>query len=280
MSKTLHILNGDSTAEIFSKSSLEGDVIVWRELLCEGTLHKDVGSDDFWKKRYTFFEKIGISKLEYYDKTIKELVQLEDVSNYDEIILWFEYDLFCQVNLLGLCSYLLQSFRKSILYSLVCVGHKKGKVGLQTLSDYQPNEYLELYKNKVKLTHHNLLYAHECWHVYAEGNPENLKTFNFNKLDKFQYLQQAIHQHLQRFPKENGLNQIETKILEIIQQKAQTKKEIIKELLQWQRAATVYGFGDLQYYKHLEKLTDYYEVKDKCLILNSKGKEIILPKLK
>ena len=273
MPKTLHILNGDSTAEIFSKASLEGDVIVWREMLCEGTLHKDVGSDAFWKKRYTFFEKIGVSKLEYYDKTIKELVQLKDVSNYDEIVLWFEYDLFCQANLLGLCSYLLQSFRKSILYSLVCTGYEKGKEGLQTLSDYQPNEYLELYKNKVKLTHHNLLYAHECWQVYAEGNPEKLKTFNFNKLDKFQYLQEAIHQHLQRLPKENGLNQIETKILEIIQQKTQTKKEIIKELLQWQRAATVYGFGDSQYKRAIEKLNAYYIINDELISLNEKGKE-------
>ena len=38
MNKTLHILNGDSTAESFAKSSLEGDVLIWREMLCEGSL--------------------------------------------------------------------------------------------------------------------------------------------------------------------------------------------------------------------------------------------------
>jgi len=245
-------------------------------MLCEGTLHKDVGSDNFWIKRYTFFEKRGVSKLEYYDKTIKELVQLEDVSNYKEIVLWFEYDLFCQVNLLALCSYLLKSFRKNILYSLVCTGQEKGKSTLQTLSDYHSTKYPELYNNKVKLTQHNLLYAHECWQVYAENDPKRLKAFNFNKLEKFQYLQKAINQHLQRFPDENGLNQIETKILEIINSGLSDKKEIIKKLLRWQRAATVYGFGDSQYERYLEKLSAYYSVKNKRISLNEKGKEVIL----
>jgi len=94
MNKILHILNGDNTAQIFSKSTIHGDIIIWREMLCDGALHKDVGSDEFWKKRYNFFEEeIGITRLEYYDKTIKELIKIENVSNYDEIVLWFEYDL-------------------------------------------------------------------------------------------------------------------------------------------------------------------------------------------
>ncbi|HBK71900.1 MAG TPA: DUF1835 domain-containing protein [Flavobacteriaceae bacterium] len=275
MTKTLHILNGDSTAEIFSKSSLKGDILVWREMLCEGALHKDVGCDEFWIKRYTFFKEIGVSKLEYYDKTIKELVQLEDVSQYNEIVLWFEYDLFCQINLMGLCSYLLQSFRKKTLYSLVCTGHKKGKQNLQTLSDYSPEDYKVLYENKVKLTQHDLLFAETSWQVYVENNKEKLKTFNFAKKGKFQYLQQAIHQHLQRFPNENRLNQIDNKILEIINTEPSTKKGIIKKLLLWQRVATVYGFGDSQYYRSLEKLSDYYIIVDNLLFLNDRGEELI-----
>ena len=42
---------------------------------------------------------------------------------------------------------------------------------------------------------------------------EKIKGFNFNKSTKFKYLQLAINQHLERFPHENGLSQIENKIL-------------------------------------------------------------------
>ena len=94
MAKVLHILNGDSTASILKQTSIEGDIVVWREMLCEGPLCKEVGSDEFWMQRYDYFkDELGVSKLEYFDKTIREIVQLEEVSDYNEVVLWFEYDL-------------------------------------------------------------------------------------------------------------------------------------------------------------------------------------------
>jgi len=276
MNKTLHILNGDSTAQIFSKSTIQGDIIVWREMLCEGSLHKDVGSDEFWIKRYAFFEeKLGVPRIEYFDKTIKELIKLEDTSNYNEIVLWFEYDLFCQVNLMALCVYLLKHFRKNINYYLVCTGLEEGGQHLQTLSDYASNEYPALYKNKIKLTRNNLLFAEQCWELYVENNLEKLKVFDFNKQDKFKYFQNAINQHLQLFPDKNGLNQIENKILELINSGVSDKNLIIKELLGWQQKETVYGFGDLQYMLSLKKLRNYYTVKDELITLNFNGKELV-----
>lgn len=277
MNKTLHILNGDSTADIFSKSSIQGDVIICREMLCEGSLHKDVGSDEFWKKRYAFFEEeIGVTRLEYYDKTIKELIKIEEASNNNELVLWFEYDLFCQVNLMALSVYLLKHFRKDINYYLVCTGHEKGQQYLQTLSDYSSDEYQKLYKNKIKLTRNNLLFAEQCWYVYVDNNLEELKAFDFNKQDKFKYFQKAINQHLQRFPSQNGLNQIENKILEIINSGVSDRKMIVRELLLWQRKETVYGFGDLQYFLYLKNLSDYYTVKNELMTLNEKGLKLIL----
>jgi len=276
MNNTLHILNGDSTATIFSKSSLQGDEIIWREMLCEGSLHKDVGSDEFWIKRYAFFEEeLGISKIEYFDKTIKELIQLEDTSKYNEIVLWFEYDLFCQVNLMALCVYLLKYYKKNINYYLVCTGHEKGEQYLQTLSDYTPNEYQTLFINKTKLTRNNLLFAEQCWELYVENNLEKLKAFDFNKQDKFKYFQNAINQHLQLFPGKNGLNQIENKILELINSGVSDKTLIIKDLLRWQRKETIYGFGDLQYKLYLKKLCNYYTVKDELITLTFNGKELV-----
>jgi hypothetical protein len=276
MGNTLHILNGDSTKQIFSHANLEGDIIVFREMLCEGSIHKNVGSDAFWKNRYAFFEKeLGITKLEYFDKTIKELTKLEDVSNYNEVILWFEFDLFCQVNLIALCSYLLKNYRKDIRYSLVCTGEEKGSKHLQTLSDYSPKDYELLFENRIKLSRYDLLYALECWHKYVENNYEELQQFNFNRSAKFRYLQKAIDQHLKRFPDKNGLNQIQNKILELIEKGYSKRNDILKRLLHWQQKETVYGFGDLQYAIYLDKLKDYYIIDQDQYKLNKEGKLII-----
>ena len=275
MAKTLHITNGDSTAEILRRTTLKGEILVWRELLCNGPICEDVGSDDFWMNRYAYFEKeLGVSKLEYFDKTIKEIVQLEDVEGFEEIVLWFEFDLFCQVNLMALCSYLLKSFRKDITYYLVCVGAEKGKDKLQSLSDYSYREYPKLLERKIKITRHNLEFADKCWKVYVENSKEKLQKFNF-KHSKFRYLQNAMEQHLKTFPAKNGLNQIQNKILEIMSSKPLTAQEIVRELLFWQAHKTVYGFGDLQYFQYLNKLKEYYVIKDPNYYLNTEGKAIL-----
>ena len=276
MAKKLHILNGDSTALTLKKSGIEGDVVVWREMLCEGAICKEVGSDEFWLKRYDYFEnELGVTKLEYFDKTIKEIVKLENVANYDEIILWFEYDLFCQVNLMALCTYLLESYDKSVTYHLVCTGKENDKVQLQTLGDYDAESYPQLLGKKKKLSRIKLLFAKKCWEIYVNNNPEELMAFNFNQKPDFAYFQMAIDQHLQRFPKSNGLNQIQQKLLEVIGSNSLTKNQIVREMLLWQRTETVYGFGDLQYVNYLDNLNAYYTMNDENYQLNEKGKKFI-----
>ena len=275
MANTLHITNGDSTAEILKRTSIKGNIVVWREMLCEGPICKEVGSDEFWMERYNYFEKeLEVSKLEYYDKTIKEIQKLEDVSGYSEVVLWFEFDLFCQVNLMALCTYLLKSFRKNTTYNLVCTGRIKGEEKLKSLADFSVDEFANLYDNKTSLSKTNLEFAQNCWNVYVNDDIEELKSFNFNKQSKFRYLQKAINQHLLRYPNESGLNQIQYKVLEIINSKPLTEREIIPILLIWQSQETVYGFGDLQYFQYLNKLNKYYTISDSKYILNEDGKSI------
>ncbi len=276
MDATVHILNGDSTWHRLQKSGLKGDRIIWRELLCDGPLVKDVGSDKFWMKRYEFFEnELKVEKLEYYDKVIKELIVIEDLSKYKNVVLWFEYDLFCQVNLMALCTYLLKYYRKDISYYLICVGREKSKDGWQTLADFSPEEYQELYENKVKLSRNDLLFAKECWNVYVDGNKDDLKSFNFRKSHKFKYFDVAIKQYLNNLEKTNGLDLIAYKVLKIIESSNHDQRAIVKLLLEWQRKETVNGFGDMQYTMRLNNLKDYYIVKNNKYFLNKKGKELV-----
>ena len=276
MNSTIHILNGDSTLFGLKKGGIKGDVLVWREMLVEGDLEYDVGTDEFWKKRYQFFkESLNVDRLEYFDKVIKELVQIEDLSTYKEVVLWFEYDLFCQVNLMALCSYLLKNYRKDITYYLVCVGKKSGVDTLQTLADYAPDAYKLLYEDRIKITRNDLLFADASWKVYVDNKTEELTAFNFDKNKKFRYLQMAIKQHLKRTPDKIGLNQLDYIILKTIQAKQATEKQILNALLHWQRRETVYGFGDLQYLMHLKNLKKFYSIEKGKYALNTLGKSIL-----
>ena len=276
MRSGVHIVNGDSTLEILQKSGLEGATIVWREMLCDGPVCEDVGSDKFWMQRYEFYRsKLNVDKLSYYDKVIKELVVIEDLSNYNEVVLWFEYDLFCQINLLAACSYLLKYYRKDISYHLVCVGKQKNSNELLTLADYPFSEYPKLYEDKKKLSRNDLLFADECWKIYASGNQELLENFDFSSNGKFDYLNRAMKQHKMNQEKVRGLDFVNAKILSIINENSHDRRSIIKELLLWQRKETVNGFGDLQYGLRLDDLCSYYDIVNNSYKLNEKGLQIV-----
>ena len=102
----------------------------------------------------------------------------------------------------------------------------------------------------------------------------SLKDFNF-KNRKFQYFQQAIKEHLKRFPTEIGLNEIQYKMLDIINSATLTANEIVRDLLIWQHQETIYGFGDMQYFLYLKKLHSFIQISEEKYFLNKTGTAII-----
>ena len=58
MSSQLHITNGDSFTQRLKTLKLKGDIITWREMLCEGKTETNVGSESFGKLVLIFFIKI------------------------------------------------------------------------------------------------------------------------------------------------------------------------------------------------------------------------------
>ena len=101
-----HILNGDSLAHSFPETKIPGDVIVVREALIDGELSGD-SLQEFWQTRA---KHIGISPGEYHNKVVTEFEKIVDAPANAEFNLWFEYDLFCQVNMWFVLS-LIQSLR-------------------------------------------------------------------------------------------------------------------------------------------------------------------------
>lgn len=269
----MHITNGDSFTEKLKSLDIKGDIITWREMLCEGKTLTNVGSESFWKTRFEFLNKnYKVSKSWFIEKTLKEYRSLCNHKQQDEIVLWFEYDLFCQINMIAVLSWL-KTNRKYAQISLVCSGKedKTGKLyGLNELSDEQ---LLEKYKNKVLLTQDDIEYADYVWQLYCSDNPIRLENLTDFKQYQFDYLPDALQAHLQRFPSiKNGLNDMENNILRIGKdKKPASKKQFLNEIIQNQGFL---GFGDSQYERALSRLRPLFSSFNPVR-LTKKGKEIL-----
>lgn len=273
MSSLLHITNGDSFTERLSTLKLKGDVITWREMLCEGKTLTNVGSESFWKARFEFLNKnYKVTKSSFIEKTLKEYRSLCNHKQQDQIVLWFEYDLFCQVNMLAVLSWL-KANRKYAEISLVCSGKEDATDKLYSLNELDNEQLLKLYETRKVLKQDDIEYADYVWQLYCSDNPIRLENLTDYKNYQFDYLSEAITSHLHRFPSvKNGLNAMENNILQLsINQKPTSKKELLKTVLNNQGSL---GFGDSQYERAISRLkplfTSFNPVR-----LTKKGKEIL-----
>jgi hypothetical protein len=145
----LHITNGSHLTNVLNELDIQGVKLTWQELLCEGPTTEKVGSELFLETRKSFFTQFYNIDLDL--ELIKsELDKFNDSENYSEIILWFEYDLFCHINMIAIIS-LIQQKKMNLPIHLVCSGRIEGSKNLMGLSELSPEQLLNHYKNKVLL---------------------------------------------------------------------------------------------------------------------------------
>ncbi|MFH6603931.1 DUF1835 domain-containing protein [Maribacter algicola] len=273
MSSLLHITNGDSFTERLKGLKLKGDIITWREMLCEGKTETNVGSESFWKTRFEFLHKnYKVTKSSFIEKTLKEYRSLCNHKQQDHIVLWFEYDLFCQVNMLAVLSWL-KANRKYAEIALVCSGKEDQTDKLYGLNELSDEKLLDLYESRTILSQDDIEYADYVWQLYCSDNPirlENLRDFGEFQ---FEYLADALHSHLQRFPSiKNGLNALENRVLDLsATTKPKSRRQLLGTILKNQGN---YGFGDTQFDRILTTLKPLYSSFNPVR-LTKKGKEIL-----
>jgi len=272
MSSILHITNGDGFTSVLKKLKLKGEIITWREMLCEGKTVTDVGSETFWKVRYDFLNKYyKVTKRRFIDFTLKEYRELCNQKKQEEIVLWFEYDLFCQINMIAVLSWL-KKHRKGVQVSLVCSGKEDDSGKLYGLSELSEEKLRRLYKNKIVLSQDDIEYADYIWQLYCSDNPLRLETFTKFNASNLKYLPNAIEAHIKRFPTvKNGLNELENQILNIAaNHHHESKDTLVAHIL---RDQGFYGLGDSQFFKMLGDLRSLFR-SFKPVVLNKLGKAV------
>jgi uncharacterized protein DUF1835 len=97
----LHITNGDSTGDTLRQTTLGGAVLPWRDALHEGQV-PTLPRQELLRTRAGFLAECGwssrqvlLSSLERRDRQL-----LEALRDDRQVVLWFEHDLYDQLQLL------------------------------------------------------------------------------------------------------------------------------------------------------------------------------------
>ncbi|WP_235291419.1 hypothetical protein [Portibacter lacus] len=221
-------------------TGISGNIMVWREALVQGPLFYQLDSELFWEMRSQFMEEAFGSKLvEYKRKVINEFLKLKRFQGR-EIVLWFEHDLFCQINMIAMLSYLLRN-KKKVKISLVCVGDYPNSERRLGLGEISSDDYPKLFHKRTILEKSDLLLADRAW-MYFCG--KEIHKFESIQSTTFEYLGEALKNALQIFVINGEHSELEKEIILALNEEGMDKRKLISKLL---REHNHLGFGDLQY---------------------------------
>ncbi len=216
----LHVANGTSTTDTIRAAGIPGATSLWADPLHEGPVPARLTDGELLEVRARHLagdDGSGIT----LEETIAELRRwretIDNQAFYDELVLWYEHDLFDQLNLIQLLTRIGQragSDHKPV--SLICIdrfpGHPRFK-GLGELSALELGSLLET-RQSVGASQYEL--AARAWEAFRADDPLALDRLRSTDTSAMPFLASSLRRHLEEFPwTRDGLSRTERRIMQL-----------------------------------------------------------------
>jgi len=215
----LHVLNGDSVRFSLEQSDVPGAFAVYAEILHEGPVPPETGTGAWRETRSRY-----LSARDYlpYGDALRTLeawdAKLESFTDYDEVVLWFEHDLFDQLLLVRHLEWFARRNTGRTALSLICIGEFPGFEPFHGLGQLNPEQLTSLLGTREPVSPEQLALGAHAWRAFTAGNPTELdalvRTADTRALP---FLAGALRRFLEEYPAvDTGLPRTERHILELL----------------------------------------------------------------
>jgi hypothetical protein len=245
INKKYHILNGDSLKEQFPQK-IDGEIIVARECFVDGDV-SSASLDELFKIRAKFISEVygSYSIEDYYADSVSEFEKLQNIPDKAEINLWFEDDLFCQVNFWFTVNLIRNSLKNYKLFLVRPPFHTQ--FGFGGLSEV---ELIDAYKQKTQIAEFEKIAS--LWNSYQNNDIEELVKVAKELEKNHPYIHNAVEAHIDRIPNENSPGRPIQALIAIMNDlETDSFGPVFKE---FNKRESIYGFGDLQVKKLFDEI--------------------------
>ncbi|GLI05010.1 hypothetical protein YDYSG_10400 [Paenibacillus tyrfis] len=253
--RMLHIVNGDIVAEKLRQGVVQGDILVWREVYPEGPVFTDPAEAANRSVRARYLEQaMGIPSAEFIRISEEQEKVRANFRNYEEIVLWFEHDLFDQTMLCCLLHWFAQQSLGATKLSLLCIGAFPGIELFRGLGQLSVNQMATLSGTWQTVGKEQLELGAIVWEAYCAPEPGKLvQLLEAGDNSALPYVHDAFRLHLSRFPSiRNGLGIVEQTTLEMVRDGMTSPLDLFGHMGNKFHGL---GMGDLQYWHRLAKLS-------------------------
>ena len=252
----LHITNGDSVVGTFRQVRFPGAYLPWRDVLHDGPVPQTATLSELSDVRAQALARFGWGGYEEIragfasrDKT------LEDSGKQDEIILWFEHDLYDQLQLLQLLDWF-GSNRNGSKLSLIQVNSYPGVKPFYGLGQLSGPQLARLFPTRAPVTAAHLSAARDAWQAFRAPDPGALLELTERAEEKsyaLPFLAKAMQRLVQEYPWTiDGLSRTERQVLHAVAAGRRKQQEIYFE----SRKHEDVPWGDASVYLRLDGLAE------------------------
>jgi DNA-binding transcriptional MerR regulator len=223
-----HLTNGDSAARTLRRTELRGPVLAWRDVLHDGPVPP--GDERAVREaRARFLVETGwdahiehvIDELERRDAAL-----LEAVAAGREVVLWFEHDLYDQLQLVQVLALVARSGLPTEGLRLICIDRFEGRPRFAGLGELDAPELASLWPLRQPVGTALLAGALEAWDAFREPDPRALEALTPGP--ELPFLRAALLRLLEELPATgDGLGRTERQLLEALAAGATTAHELM-----------------------------------------------------
>ncbi len=236
----IHFHNGDIVASLARRAGIPGWHVPFRESMVGGRVPGAMARPEWVEVRAAFLaEAHGQNLLRLRNDLLEQETLIDAAGDDEEIVLWFEHDLYCTVHLL----YLLVRLKKCRVSLVWCP---------KALALQPPEDLFQLYHSRGEVSLAMSLAATEAWNAYTAEDPTALNPLLVAEQLEFPFLRQAMQLHASRFPSiRNGLGEVERRAMEGMESSAADFVTLFGRL---DAHPPRFGFGDSEFLRHLHHL--------------------------
>jgi DNA-binding transcriptional MerR regulator len=243
----LHVTNGESAGNSLRQTGLGGAVLSWQDVLHEGPVPA-VPPEELRRVRARFLSECGWGSERSLLETLERRDRLFEhaLAAGRQVVLWFEHDLFDQLQL---------------LQALALAAEAPNELELIQADDFlgplTPDELESLWPGRRAVTAEMLELARDAWAAFRSPEPTRLQALLARDTSALPFLGAAVRRLLEELPElEGGLSRTERQLLEPLREGPRRPPELFFESQAREEAAFA---GDAWVWKRLAELAPLIE---------------------
>jgi hypothetical protein len=210
----LHVLNGDATRIPLEQSGVPGEFLVRTDVLHDGPAPAGLPPDEWRRVRARHLSDDDTPDPEFLEIWRDADRTLDRYAEYDEVVFWFEYDLFDQLLLIRYLDWM-SRLPDDPRFRLICIGEFPGHPRFAGLGELNPRELASLFPSRRPITRDEVALGSRLWKAFGANDPRSFAAMVLESdTSALPFATGALRRHLEDFPSTtDGLARTERQIL-------------------------------------------------------------------